>query len=76
MDPEVKKYFRKIINSFSIGFLWLFLIVTFGLYFQLGFINGKLQWYNYLFYLLLVLSFFFLAKYYYKLWKDDFRVSD
>jgi hypothetical protein len=76
MDPEVKKYFTKIINSFTIGLLWLFLIVTFGLYFQLGFIAGKLQWYNYIFYFFLVLSFVFLIWFYYKLWKEDFRVTE
>jgi len=76
MDPEVKKYFKKIINSFTIGLLWLFLIVTFGLYFQLGFISGKLQWYNFIFYLFLVLSFLFLIRFYYKVWKDDFQVTE
>ena len=76
MDPEVKKYFKKIINSFTIGLLWLFLIVTFGLYFQLGFIVGKLQWYNYIFYLFLVLSFLLLIRFYYRLWKEDFRVTE
>lgn len=76
MDPEVKKYFRKIINSFSIGLLWLFVIVTSGLYFQLGLINGKFQWYNYIFYSFFLLSFLLLVRYYYKLWKEDFGVSE
>ena len=76
MDPEVKKYFKKIINSFTMGLLWLFLIVTFGLYFQLGFIAGKFQWYNYMFYFFLVVSLIFLIWFYYKLWKEDFRVTE
>lgn len=76
MDPEVKKYFRKIINSFFMGLLWLFVIVTSGLYFQLGFIQGKIEWYNYIFYGFFLLSFLLLIRFYYKLWRDDFRVPE
>jgi hypothetical protein len=76
MDPEVKKYFRKILNSFFIGLLWLFVIVTSGLYFQLGLVNGKLQWYNFIFYGFFVVSFLFLIRFYYWLWKEDFHVSE
>ena len=75
MDPEVKKYFRKIMYSFFMGLLWLFVITTSGLYFQLGFIHEKLYWYNLLFYLFLPLSLYGLLRYYYKVWKEDFNVS-
>lgn len=76
MDPEVKKYFRKILNSFFAGLLWLFVLVTSGLYFQLALFDGKLQWYNYLFYAFSLFSFLFLIRFYYKTWKEDFRVSE
>lgn len=69
MDPEVKKYFRKIIASFSIGLLWLFASVTSGLYFQLGLVDEQLHWYNWFFYFLFVASFLLLLRFYYRLWK-------
>lgn len=75
MDPEVKKYFRKIINSFFIGLLWMFVMATLGLYFQLGLIDGKLQWYNWIFYGFTLLSLVILLRLYYKIWREDFTVS-
>ena len=69
-DPEVAKYFKKIINSFSYGFLWLLTIVTSGIYFQLAIINGSIHWYNVVFYICLLLSLLVLLRYYYKIWKE------
>lgn len=69
MDPEVMKYFRKIIKSFSIGLLWLFVVVTAGLYFGLGVIDYALHWYNLMFYLFFVASLFWLLRFYYRVWK-------
>ena len=69
MDPEVKKYFRKILNSFIAGFLWLFASATSGLYFKLGIFSSSVQWYNILFYALLLLTFFLLLRFYYVCWR-------
>jgi len=74
MDPEIKKYFKKILNSFFIGLLWLFIIATSGLYFELGFVDGRLQWYNWIFYIFFLLSLAFLIRIYYKIWREDFTV--
>jgi hypothetical protein len=68
-DPEITRYFKKIINSFSYGFLWLFAIITAGIYFQLAIVHRSIQWYNIAFYISLALSLFLLLRYYYKLWK-------
>ena len=75
MDPEVMKYFKKIMNSFVIGLLWMFVIATLGLYFQMAFVEGRLQWYNWLFYGFFLLSFILLIRIYYKIWREDFTVS-
>lgn len=69
MDPEMKRYFKKIINSFSFGALWLIGIFTLGIFFQLAIIKNVIRWYNILFYVTLVTSLFFLLRYYYKQWK-------
>ena len=49
MDPEVKRYFRKIINSFSAGLLWLVVIATAGIFFRLGEMGHGIHWYNIVF---------------------------
>jgi hypothetical protein len=71
-DPgwdSVKKYFRKIMNSFALGLLWMLTVSTAGLYFKLAFVDQRLQWPNVVFYLLTFLSFTVLVWYYIKLWK-------
>ena len=68
MDPEVKRYFRKIINSFSYGLLWLMAMVTAGLFFKLGIIEDGVQWYHFLFYGLVLVTFVLLIRYLYRLW--------
>ena len=68
-DPEVKKYFRKIMNSISIGLLWMMVMVFIGLYHGWAFIEGGADVYNIIFYSLLVISLALLIRYYYKLWK-------
>lgn len=69
MDPEVKKYFQKIIASFSMGLLWMFSIITAGLYFKLALVERSIQWYNGAFYLFLVASLALLIRFYYRTWR-------
>lgn len=68
MDPEVAKYFRKIISSFGMGLLWMFSIITIGFYFKLAMVSKGFQWYNGLFYAFFGVSFLLLIRYYYRLW--------
>lgn len=75
MDPEIKKYFRKILNSFVAGLLWLLAISTLGIYFELGFVGDGVRWYNTGFYLFFLASLIFLIRFYYRTWKEDFSVS-
>jgi hypothetical protein len=69
MDPEIKRYFRKILNSFSWGALWLIGIATLGIFFRLGVVANRIQWYNILFYFVFIISLYMLLRYYYKTWK-------
>ena len=68
-DPEVKRYFRKIISSFSFGLLWLMGGITAGLYFGLAYRKDISVVYVILFYVCLSGSLFLLLWYYYRLWK-------
>ncbi|MDP4262701.1 MAG: hypothetical protein Q8941_09240 [Bacteroidota bacterium] len=70
-DPEIKKYFRKIIYSFSWGLLWLMSSVTAGLYFGLAYRTDIPLIGNILFYFGLAISLGLLLRYYYQTWKND-----
>jgi hypothetical protein len=69
MDPEVAKYFKKILNSFSMGLLWMLAASTTGFYFGLALFDEAVHWYNLVFYTLLLASFGALLWYYYRLWR-------
>jgi FtsH-binding integral membrane protein len=69
-DPEVKKYFRKILNSFGYGLLWMISCATAGIYFQLGYFSRRPVWQPILFYFLMLCSLGFFLRYMYKTWKD------
>ena len=68
-DPEVKKYFLKVLNSFFIGLIWLMAAATAGIYFELAYTAGKPKIYTILFYVGLAISLFFLLRYYYRTWR-------
>ncbi|MFL5738671.1 MAG: hypothetical protein ACJ75B_00530 [Flavisolibacter sp.] len=68
MDPEIKKYFRKILNTFSVALFWMLTMATTGLFFELGITKNGWRWYNFVFYLLFLLSLLALIRYFYKTW--------
>jgi hypothetical protein len=69
MDPDVKKYLRKILNSLFYGLLWLALNVLAGLYWEWAIVDKKLSIHNVLFFAWFVVSLAFLLYYYYRSWK-------
>jgi hypothetical protein len=69
MDPEVKKYFVKILYSLSLGLFWMALNVTTGIYWEMATINNGLSLMNVLFFLLLLISLALLLYYYYRTWR-------
>lgn len=71
MDPEVKRYFRQIVNSFSVGLLWMMLIVLLGIFLKLGYIQSGLRWYNIVFYLFFIASLSALIYFFYRVWKKE-----
>jgi hypothetical protein len=68
-DPEVKKYFRKIINSIFLGMMWLMSGVTAGLYFGLAYRGDISIIYNILYYVLMAGTLALLLRYLYRTWK-------
>ena len=66
----MKKYFRKIMNSFALGLLWMLTAATSGFYFKLAFVAEGMHWPNAVFYVLFIGSFAALLWFFYKTWKD------
>ena len=70
-DPDVRKYFVRILNTIAMGLLWMMTAVTAGLYFRLGYRTEKPFVYVIIFYVVLVVSLYFLLRYFYRKWKDE-----
>lgn len=69
-DPEVKKFFLKIINSISLGLLWMMSAVAGGLYFKLAYRTDISVAYVILYYIFFSGTLFLLVWYLYRLWKE------
>jgi predicted benzoate:H+ symporter BenE len=67
-DPDVKNFLLKILNSISLVLAWLIAGATAGIYFKLGYDNGKPIIYTILFYLAMVVTFFLLVRHLYRMW--------
>jgi hypothetical protein len=69
-DPLIKKFFLKIMRSFSWGLLWMMSGVMLGLYYKLGYFGEKPVIYTILFYAGLLITLLLLIRYLYRIWKD------
>ena len=69
MDPELKRYFLKIVSTVSYSVAFLMFVAMAGIYYGLAFVQGGLSAGNIIFYALLLLTFFFLLRYYVRLWR-------
>ena len=65
-DPEVRKFFLKILNTISMGLIWLLAALTAGLYFGLATHSNKL--FAVLFYIGFAVTLGLLIRYLYRLW--------
>lgn len=69
MDPEVKVFLLLIINTLSMGLVWLLLNMTLGIYFNLAFFEKSPSLGNILYYTFFLVSLIFLILYFRKKWK-------
>jgi hypothetical protein len=70
LDPQTKRYFRKILSSFFTGIFWMLIMSTLGFFFGMAIVDGGWRWYNTVFYVLFATSLFWIIRYYYRMWKD------
>lgn len=69
-DPQIKKYFLKIVRSVSLGLLWMMACAVAGIYFKLAWPHGQPIVYMILFYAGMLSTLFLLIKYLYNTWKN------
>lgn len=69
-DPEVRKFFIKILNSIALGLMWMMACAIAGIYYELAYTNGKPFVYTILFYAGMAGSLFLLILYLYRTWKE------
>ena len=69
-DPDIKKFFLKVLNSLFWGLLWLMATTTAGLYYGLAFSNGQPLIYIILFYTGMLITLLLLLRYYFRTWKN------
>ena len=70
-EPDVVHFFVKILNSIAMALAWIIAGATAGIYYELGYTNGKPLIYTILFYAGMLISLFFLIRYLYRKWKND-----
>ena len=66
-DPDIRKFFRRIIWSSFFGLLWLIAFVTGGIYYRMAYAGNLFK--TILFYLFMLVSLYALLKYLKKAWK-------
>ncbi len=72
MEPDVKDFLKKILQSVFIGLLWMIVNMTIGIFFGLLFVNDKVSAGNIIFYIFLAGSLAGLIWFYYRTWKKKF----
>lgn len=69
MEPDVKEFLIKIVQSISMGLLWLLINMSIGIYYGFAFFEQAPSTGNYLYYVGFLLSLFLLVLYLKKKWK-------
>jgi hypothetical protein len=72
LEPEVKDFLKKILQSVFTGLLWMMVNMIAGIYFGWMFIYDKISVGNIIFYIFLIVSLLWLIRFYYRIWKNKF----
>jgi hypothetical protein len=69
MEPVVKEYLLRIVNTIAIAGLCLMLNIIAGIKYELAFIEDHLEWKNVAFYVFMVISLSAMTLYIIKVWR-------
>jgi hypothetical protein len=70
IEPEVKDFLKRVLQTVSMGMLFLIVHMTFGLYLNWGFFEEQMTMGNLIYYIFFVGSLLGLLYYYYRMWKS------
>lgn len=76
MEPEVKAFLLRIINSLSMVLLWMMVNMTAGIFYNLAFFENTPTMANILYWCFCLFSFAALVVYLRKKWKGFREISD
>ncbi|OYZ01985.1 MAG: hypothetical protein B7Y37_05150 [Sphingobacteriia bacterium 28-36-52] len=68
MEPGVREYLLRIINTLSVGLFWLAINSTAGIMYDHAFFHGSITTGNIIFYIWFISSFILLLRWLIKLW--------
>ena len=71
MEPEVRRFLKKVVWTLSGALLWLSINMFIGIYKELAFPAGKPTVWNILFYAFALVTLILLIIYYFRLWKNE-----
>jgi hypothetical protein len=69
MEEDVKEFLIKIVQSISMGLVWLLANMSIGIYFGFAFFEGRPSLGNYIYYAVFILTLIALINYLRKKWK-------
>lgn len=72
-DPDVSKFFVRIINAIALTIIWMLSASTIGLYAELAVIGRYPWWVTLLYYISLILSFALLVRYLRANWRKHHK---
>jgi uncharacterized membrane protein YcaP (DUF421 family) len=69
MEPEIKDFLLRIVNTISMGLVFLLVNMSIGIYYGFAFFEEKPSLGNYIFYVWFIISLVLIIKYLKKKWK-------
>ena len=76
IEPEVRDFLKRVLQTVSTGMLFLLVNMTFGLYFNWAFYEQQITLGNIIYYCFFISSFTALLYYYHRLWKQRLSRKD
>jgi hypothetical protein len=74
MEPEVRAYLLRIVNTLSFGLLWMAINSTIGIMFDYAFIHERISTGNIIFYAWFIISLALLIWYLVRLWNKPLNI--
>ena len=76
MEPDVRAFLLRIVQTISMAMLWLLVNMSLGIYFNLAFFDDSPSKWNFLFYAFFLISLGFLIRYFRNKWKGFKEISE